>query len=192
MNGAQLYAYPTAAAADLEEQTAAGRMVEWLRSKWRAFLQLEPAILNLQHRAAVASYAAQERGDARTAALGKESIERLGELAQLHLRAVASMRTLQSKVPGLSGLGALPLVPFAYVAAVLALGAMVTWIFSRVGAEERIVRLLEAGRLSAEEAERLLHEADDPSAAESFMGFVKVAAGVGLTYVLLRAAGVIR
>lgn len=150
-----------------EDQSLAGRWGEWLRARWSAFVALEGTILDLQHRAAVAAAQARERGDQEGYAEGVATIRRLGELGRQHLQALDRLRELAGVVPGLQGLGAFPLVPLAWAAAVISVGTAVAWIFGRVGAEERVVRLLEAGRLTAGEARDILENIETSGPGQS-------------------------
>jgi hypothetical protein len=182
------YAEPAAAelAAAEEQQTVAGRVVDYLRSRWGAFLDLEVGLLDLAHRAAVVSATLNARGDLVRAALAREAVERLAELRALHDRAVRMFDQVRDGIPSLQGLGAVPFVPLALVGIVLALGAMVAFIFTRAGAEDRIVQLLEAGTLTPDQAERLLAEADQPSPGESFTSSIKWIMGGVLALMLLK------
>lgn len=138
MNRYQLAAYsaPSAAAAsDADQQTAAGKAVEWLRDKWRAFVALDVQMQDLQHRWAQAGAAALAAGDTAANEQAKQAIARIGELRQLHGRALEMFDALASQLPPLQGLGQVPLVPLALAGTVLALAAMVTYIFSRVADE---------------------------------------------------------
>lgn len=177
---------PVPSAAELEQQSTAGRVVEYLRARWAAFLALDRSMLDMMARASRAAAAAGQRGDTATQDMARASLQRLAELRELHDRAVRMFESVRDMIPSFSGLGQLPLVPLAVVGVVLTLGAMVTYIFSRVGAEERIVRLLEAGQLTPAEAERLLSEADQPGGAESFTSALKWIVGGLLVFALLR------
>lgn len=171
--GAYLPPSPEVAAQQEEQQSAAQRAVEYLRGRWRAFVALERTMLDLAHRAAVAAAEAERRGDLVDHELARQSVARIAELRTLHDRALRMFDSVRDSIPPLQGLGQFPLIPLALVGTVLALAAMVTFIFSRVGAEERIVRLLEAGQLTPEEAARLLEGADEPSAGETFASALK-------------------
>lgn len=190
MSSRVLSAYPIAPAAAAvvsdQDQGAAGAAVEYVRSKWRAFLALDASLLDMQHRAAVAAAAALQRGDQDAHDLAKQSVERLAELRTLHDRALRMFDQLRAGVPGL---GALPVVPIALVGVALACAALVAFIFTRANAEEKIVALLEAGELTAEQAERLLHEADQPSGAESFASAAKWIVGGMVLLALWRTFG---
>ena len=164
-----------------EQQSAAETALSFVRERWRAFLALDPAIEDLQHRAAVAGAAAALRGDAPTNTLAKETISTLGELRQLHTRAVDLFEYIAARIPSLGQLGAVPLVPLVLVGTVLALAGLVTFIFTRVSAADRVVRAMEAGNVSPEGAAdllRLLKEGDQGAGAR-FSSTVKwVVAGL--------------
>lgn len=145
-----------------EQQTLAGRWFAWVRDRWDAFRALEPRILDLQHRAAVAGAHALQVGDAEGNAEAKRAIERLHALGQLQLATADKVRELAQKV-GAGGLGAVPLIPLAWAAAVISACVAVAMIFRRVDAEEQIVGLLEAGQLTAQEAGAILGNIETPT-----------------------------
>lgn len=125
----------------------------YVRAKWDEFTGLYPRLLDLQHRAAVAAAEARQAGRVEEADEARASLERLAELVELHDDAVSRFEILAAAV----GLGAFPI---AYAAAALALAGIVALVFARFGAEARIVGLLEQGRLTPGEAERILAETE--------------------------------
>lgn len=156
----------------MDDQTLAGRWLAWVRSRWAEFLGLERRILDLQHRAAAAAYQALQRGDAEAHQEGKAAITRLGELGKLQVATADRMRELAAKVPG-GSLGAFPVVPLAWAAAIVSAATAVAWVFGRVGAEERIVRLLEDGQLTAAEASDILGNIETPGPGQGLGDVVK-------------------
>ena len=127
----------------------------YLGERWETFRTLYPSILDLQHRAAVAGAEAAQRGDTLQNDLAAEAIERLGALAQLHGSVVGRIEGIREALPsGFRGI----IIPIAIAASVIATAGAVVFIFSRYNSEAEIVRQLEAGALTAAEAERLLAE----------------------------------
>lgn len=125
----------------------------YVRGKWDEFTGLYPRLLDLQHRAAVAAAEARAAGRDAEADEARASLDRLAALVELHDDAVSRFEILATAV----GLGAFPI---AYAAAAIALAGIVALVFARFGAESRIVGLLEAGRLTPGEAERILAETE--------------------------------
>lgn len=177
---------PEAAAQQAEQTSAAGAAVAYIKGRWAAFVALERSLLDLAHRSAVVSAEAERRGDLVDHELARQSVARIVGLRSLHDRALRTFDGMRDAIPSFQGLGALAVVPLALVGTVLALAAMVTFIFARVGAEERIVRLLEAGQLTPEEAARLLENADAPSAGEGFASTLKWVLGGVVVLAALR------
>lgn len=185
-----------------------------LRSRWADFVALERDILDLQHRAAVASGAARRSGDTLGAEAAKEVIRRLGDLAQLHLTIVEKVEGLAAQFPGLleqtppAGLGALPLIPVWAVATLVGAAGGMLLFFNRMSAESAALDAIEsaiggvaAGTLSPEQAgelfaqARALIEAEEDARPPSPLGqtaadLAKVAAvGVALWLLVTRAGG---
>lgn len=159
------------------DQSSAGQVVAWLQSKWADFLALDPQMEDLQHQAAGLAYTATANGDAATASMLKDSITSLGDLRQLHTKAVSMFESLRDSIPSFSGLSAFPIVPIALVGAVLALGAMVTYIMTRETAEEKIIDGVNAGHMTPELAKYLRDQAaaaaSKPDLLSEFSGTLK-------------------
>lgn len=130
----------------------AAEALGYVRAKWEEFLDLYPEILNLQHRAATAAYAAGAAGDAETHDAAQLTIERLGNLAQLHNEAVADYERLAAVLPGLGAVA----IPIAYAGAVIALAGVVGYVLAKMSGFRQVVTLLEAGRITPQEAHDLL------------------------------------
>lgn len=159
--------------------------VAYLRSKWTDFLRLESGILDLQHRAARAAYAAAQAGDHESAELARASIRKLGELGKLHVKAVDTMRSVAGAV-GLSGyrLGA---IPFAQVAVVTSLALTVAWFFRAYAAEERKLDMIEKGILTPEQAAALDVGPSPAGVLGGVAGLGKVLLWGGALFVLAKA-----
>lgn len=147
------YANGTLAAAEWGWSQAA----EWIRERWDMFVGLEPQILDLQHRAAVARGAALQRGDDATASLARELIEDLGELSLLHGRIVDRMRELG----GYIGLGAIA-VPVVLITAFAVVAAGMAYLMARLDIQRRLVAGLEAGTLTRADLAELEEAGDKP------------------------------
>lgn len=122
----------------------------WIRSRWNAFLSIEPGIADLMHRAAVAR---AESDDPETRDQALRSIERLRQLSLMHGWVVDRVRGIAGLIPapGMAGL-------FAWPAVVVAVAVSIAWIWTRYDAEYQVVELLERGRLTAAEARTILDE----------------------------------
>lgn len=134
---------------------------EYLRDRWADFVALEPAILDLMHRAAVAAATAREAGDLATYESGRAIIRDLGELSKLHGRVVDKMREVGGWIgvdlagaPRGHGLGAIP-VPVALYTVFAGLALVVAWLFRRVEYQQELVDALEAGTITAGDLEAL-------------------------------------
>lgn len=145
---------------------------EWIRDRWSAWLALEPAILDLQHRAAVVAANANQAGDAETYTQAREIILDLGKLGQLHLSISDKVRSLGSwlgldSLEGYGGgapgtVGAIP-VPVALATTFAALALVMGWLMSRVELQRSLVAGLEDGTLTREDLEAL---AEQPPATD--------------------------
>jgi hypothetical protein len=130
---------------DTSSESAA---LAWLRDKWDGFVALGEQFRPLMHRAAVVAAASSDPATKETA---RQTIERLSGLWDLHAVTVERARG----IAGLVGLGAV-----LWPAAVIAVALSVAWIWTRYDAEYRVVSMLEAGRVTPEEARRILAETE--------------------------------
>lgn len=123
---------------------------EWLAAVWRKYLELWPAILGLQHRAA--ELAATSTPGTFAHSTARWVVEAAGELSRIHS---ATVRKVE-EYSGYLGLGAYPV---AVAAAFSALALVVLWSFRRYDALERILDSLDAGTLTPEQATALVDSA---------------------------------
>lgn len=135
--------------ADTSSSTAAGN---WIRSKWEQWKELELEFPRLMHRAAVV---AAESTDPETRRTARDSIERTGRLWDMHAYVTAKLEAIAGLIP--SGLGQAGIV---WPAAVIALALSVAWVITHYDAELRVVRMMEEGALSPDEARQLLEEVE--------------------------------
>lgn len=130
-----------------------------MRNRGRAFRALDRRILDLQHRAAV--YTGRQPRDSSERKAGRALVESVGALLRSHQATLNRWDALASRLPFLTqgdGLGILPLIPIALAGTVIAVAASMALIFRRVTAEERAVRLLERGQITAAEAIQLARQ----------------------------------
>lgn len=130
--------------ASLEDATA------YISERYEAFQRLFPKLLDLQHAAALEVQKAATSGRPEAERLARESVQRLAGLIRLHAKTEERLDGFRSYVPGLG------VIPIAYALAAVAVAGTIAYIFSRVHAEERIVRELQRGTLTAQEATALL------------------------------------
>lgn len=158
---------------------------EYLREKWTDFLAMGPRIIDLQHRAALISGAARERGDIAGAEEAKDEIRRLGELNKAHGWAVDTYQL--ERVGERLGLGAWPVVAGAL--AYSGLAAVMLWAFRAYSYSERKLDLIEQGVLTPDQAAAL---DPGPSPGRIFRGATNLltlaAWGVGLWFAFQLAA----
>ena len=121
--------------------------VDYLRARWGAFVNATPRIIDLQHRAAVFAYHAQQRGDVAGAETARDIIRKLGNINQVHGTLVDRMQQVAHVVGigGLSSYAGLGAIPAVHVTVVTLIAAGVAWFFRAAGLEERRLELLEAG-----------------------------------------------
>jgi hypothetical protein len=159
---------------------------EWLRDQWGAFASMGSEILDLQHRAAVASYHAHEAGDTQLHEAGKILIRSLGELGDLHQRTLDQARTYLSYL----GLGAIQ-VPIALLTVFAGLALLVAWQIARLEHERYLVEALEAGSIVP--ADLVLLREDPPgSPIGALVGTGKtilILAGLALAVMLFTGRG---
>lgn len=137
----------------------ASEAAEWLRSRARAFRDLDRKILDTQHRAAV--YAGSHPAESPERAAGKKLTVALGALLRSHQTTLNRWDSLIDRLPFLApddGLGILPIIPLALAGTVIAVAASMALIFRRLDAEERAVQLLERGRITPAEAIQLTRQ----------------------------------
>lgn len=135
----------------------------WLRSRWASFEDLSRRIIDLQHRAAVASQTFEERGEATKAAAARMIIEELAKLQRVHHRILT---WAEGSVSAL-GLGAVQ-IPLG-IAGVTVVALLVSWAFRKFAIQERALDLLEEGSLTPEEF-RELDILDPPGIGEEIGG----------------------
>ncbi len=149
---------------------------DYLRERWDAFLNLSPTIIDLQHRAAIAAYNAQQRGDTQGYDNARAVIRSLGTLNIKHGQAVDTMQSVASYV-GLgtyTGLGLV--IPAAQITAITGLALLVVWFFRAYELEEQKLRLVEEGLATPQELAML-----DPGPAPAMV----LGEAAGLAKVLL-------
>lgn len=156
----------------------------YLQSVWSEFVALGPAILDLQHRAAMIAADANAAGDPERAEQAVEVIQQLHTVGQLHQRAMD--RALQvGEWIGLGGYGPqLGAIPVAALTILSGLALVVAWVFRAYEAADRKLDLIEDGILTPEQAAAL-----DPGPAPGGMlgeakGLLILAAVLGLGLML--------
>lgn len=148
---------PTAEILYGDQQAAEEDPRGYLERMWDRFVALEPKILDLQHRAALAVQRARAAGDQQREDQARQVLLRLGDLAQLHIRIVDQAQGVAEYI----GLGAYPTgtrlgaIPAAALAVITTVAALVAWVFRSYAAEERKLELIEAGVLTPEQAAAL-------------------------------------
>ncbi len=125
----------------------------WIQSKGSEFNAAGPKIL--AGRAAAADVArALPRGSTERAEAG-ETVNRWSKLLSDFYTARNRWNAVAERVPGLEGLGIVPVIPLALAATVIAVAASMALLLRRLTAEERIVRGLERGTLTPAQAIQL-------------------------------------
>lgn len=122
----------------------------WIEAKADEFNAAEPRILEGRSRAADVARALP-KGSIERAEAGK-IVERWSKMLRDFYTARNRYNAIASRVPGLEGLGVLPVVPLAVAAGVIAVAASMALILRKLTAEERALRLLERGRITPAEA----------------------------------------
>lgn len=125
----------------------------------RPFSALGSRIVDLQHRAAEASYRAKISGDQLRADQLKKVILQLGEVHGSWLRTMDRWASLRDAF----GLGAFPVLG---AAAVIAVAVAVVAIFTRTSVLERFVGMLESGIISPEQFASGLAQLNEAKALE--------------------------
>lgn len=115
----------------------------WVRDQWATFLDLSRRIIDLQHRAALASQAARAQGNTLQADAARALIRSLGELNQAHGRAVEFGTPYMAPL----GLAGFP-IPLAIAAGVSTLAIWVAYLMRRFEYQEQALEALEAGTLT--------------------------------------------
>lgn len=160
---------------------------QWIRDNLDRFTNLWPAILDLQHRAAVAAAEAKRRGDLQTHQLGRQVIESLQELAQLHQRTMDRLNDYRE----FFGLSAVQ-VPVALLTVMSTLALLILWQFRRFDAERELVEKMEAGTLDRADLEAIRE--GPPGPVEQFTSLGRLALWGGalvLLFLVLRDRGYI-
>lgn len=171
-------------------RTDADAAMAYLRDRWAAFLNLGPAIIDMQHEAALVAQRARGRGDEAGYLAAKAEIAQLGELNIAHGWAIDTYRLEDvGKAIGLGDyedaapvgvLGAFPVIAAGSLT-VTALAAVVVWAFLSFGYSQRKLELIEAGVLTPAEAAAL---DPGPSPQMLFKGATNLATlavvGIGL------------
>ncbi len=131
--------------------TPLARALEWTRAKGGEFVDAHDRILAGRERAA--SWArglpagTQERADA------GRTVQRWSDLLADHSATWTRWNRIARRVPGLEGLGVVPVVLPAIIAAgVIAVAGSMAVILRKLTAEERALRLLERGRITPAQA----------------------------------------
>lgn len=142
--------YPTTTTPDVQLQAEApqdgtiwSNAAEYVRERWHAFLALEPRIVDMQHRAALAAQSYAQRGNTELANAAKALIRELGNLNLLHGKIVDRFRDLAPYV----GLGAVQ-IPVVLATAFSTAAIVLLWYFRKYAIQEQALEALEAGTLS--------------------------------------------
>lgn len=164
---------------------------EFVREQWAAFLALHPKILDAQHRAAVAAYAAKQAGDMARFERGRAIIQALGDLAQLHHRVITTVEPW-GKYIGLSAVA----IPVAAATVFAGVALVIAWMFRRYDYLDGLADRLADGSLTPADLEAL---GDAAPATDVLAPFVDVGKlllwgaalflGVGLLRELTAAGG---
>lgn len=127
--------------------------MQWVQRKGSEFNAAGPKIL--AGRAAASTVArALPRGSRERAEAGA-TVNRWSKLLADFYTARNRWNAVAERVPGLEGLGIVPVVPIALAATVIAVAASMALVLRRLTAEERIVRGLERGTLTPAQAVEL-------------------------------------
>ncbi len=153
---------------DMVPQDEAGAL-GYVRARWAAFVALSPKIIDLQHRAAVASHAYREAGRPIQADAARALIEELAKLQRVHHKVVTWAESAGAAV----GLGAVQ-IPIGIVGVSMA-AMLVAWAFRKYAAQERALVLLEDGVLTPAQFDAL-DIIDPPGIGADVAG---VAGGIG-------------
>lgn len=134
----------------------ANAAAEYLKARWTQFAGMYPQILDLQHRAAEVALALDRQGDHRGAEQARAVIKRMGEIAQAHNEIVYRAETVGEYIglSGYRGLGAIQ-IPIAAGVTLVALATLMAWVISSTYGQAEILRLIEAGVLTPEQAVQL-------------------------------------
>lgn len=125
----------------------------WIQSKGSEFNAAGPKIL--AGRTAAADVArALPRGSPERAEAG-ETVDRWSKLLADFYAARNRWNAVAHRVPGLEGLGIVPVVPLALAATVVAVAASMALVLRRLTAEERVLRQLERGTITPAQAVQL-------------------------------------
>lgn len=139
-------------------ELAPSEAAQWVRDRWADFLAVEPDILDLMHRAAVARGMAREQGNTVLYELGGEVIRDLGALNKLHGSIVDKVEGVASWI----GLGAIQ-VPLALLTVYSVVAAGMIYLFARLEIQRRLVVGLEEGTLTRADVETLAEAGNAPS-----------------------------
>lgn len=154
-----------------------------IRSRGREFRNLGEKLRALMHRAAVLAGERRDAGDFEGERQAKEAITALGRLNVQYGTARDKLEALIPRIPAL--LGVVPVVPLIYAGAVVAAAVAIAAVFRKASAQERMLDLIAAGKLTATEAERLNIEASRGGIMDQLTGV----ASLGRTAGLLAAIG---
>lgn len=152
--------------------------LQYLRDTWSAFEAISPAIIDLQHRAALARQHYTQTGNQAQADAALLAIHELTKLQNVHHRVV----TWAEQAAGAVGLGVVQ-IPLG-VAGVSIAALLVAWVFRKYAAQHEALELLEAGVLTPEQFQAL-DIIDPPGIGADIAG---IAGGVG-KWVLLVILG---
>ncbi len=130
-----------------------GEAMDWVRNRGREFGEARDRIVQGRERAAVVARSLP-RGSTQRATAGKV-VGRWSELLADHTRTFNRWNAVAARIPGLEGLGVVPVVPLALAGTVIAVAVSMAFILRRVTAEERALRLLERGRITPAQAVEL-------------------------------------
>lgn len=155
-----------------------GGALAYVREKWTAFEALSPAIIDLQHRAALQRQSYTARGMSVQADAALLVIEQLAKLQRVH----HSIVTWAGSAGAAVGLGVVQ-IPIG-IAGVSIVALLVAWTFRKYAAQERALELLEAGVLTPEQFDQL-DIMDPPGIGADVAG---IAGGIG-KWVLLVLLG---
>lgn len=128
---------------------------EYIQGKIDAFRALGSRLLAMQHQAALVEAAARDVGNTDSQLRARDLREHIAETYREHGETMDKLDAIIAKVPGL---GALPVIPVAIAASVIAVATSMAFIFGRSKEAEQQLDLIARGVLTPEEVARLERE----------------------------------
>lgn len=158
-------------------QAQAQTSAKYLNGVLTRFRKLGPQLLDLMHRAAEISAQARQDGDTARYETAQETLMRLRDVRATWIRLSTQVDRYVDLVPGL---GAIPVVPIAYAAAIVALAGSVAAILRKSTAEEAVIKQLEKGSITPEEATELVRHIEGGGKPPGVLGDIPQWVGLGV------------